>query len=95
MSDYAITTYYNDLENAIHYGGSNKETAIRFGFQKLLEKYAETKDLKLIPEISTKNKQGKIITPDGTLKDQIRNDWGYWESKDEHDDINQEIKNKL
>jgi hypothetical protein len=31
----------------------------------------------LIAEISTKNKQGKIITPDGTLKDNIRNDWGY------------------
>jgi predicted helicase len=95
MSDYAITLYYNDLENAIHYGGSSKETAIRFAFQKLLEKYAETKDLKLVPEISTKNKQGKIITPDGTLKDSIRNDWGYWESKDEKDDINEEIKNKF
>jgi len=95
MSDYAITTYYNDLENAIHYGGSTKETAIRFAFQKLLEKYAETKDLKLVPEISTKNKQGRIITPDGTLKDSIRNDWGYWESKDEKDDINEEIKNKF
>jgi predicted helicase len=95
MSDYAITLYYNDLENAIHYGGSTKETAIRFAFQKLLEKYAETKDLKLVPEISTKNRQGKIITPDGTLKDSIRNDWGYWESKDEKDDINEEIKNKF
>ncbi len=95
MSDYAITLFYNDLENAIHYGGSTKETAIRFAFQKLLEKYAETKDLKLIPEISTKNKHGKIITPDGTLKDSIRNDWGYWESKDEKDDINEEIKNKF
>jgi predicted helicase len=95
MSDYAITTYYNDLENAIHYGGTSKETAIRFAFQKLLEKYADAKELKLIPEISAKNKQGKIITPDGTLKDQIRNDWGYWESKDEDDDINQEIKNKF
>lgn len=95
MSDYAITHYYKELEDAIHYGGSTKETAIRFGFQKLLEKYAETKDLKLVPEISTKNKQGKIITPDGTLKDSIRNDWGYWESKDEKDDINEEIKNKF
>ena len=95
MSDYAITLYYNDLENAIQYGGSTKETAIRFAFQKLLEKYAETKDLKLVPEISTKNKQGKLITPDGTLKDSIRNDWGYWESKDEKDDINEEIKNKF
>lgn len=95
MSDYAITLYYNDLENAIQYGGSTKETAIRFAFQKLLEKYADGKELKLVPEISIKNKQGRIITPDGTLKDQIRNDWGYWESKDEKDDINEEIKNKF
>ncbi len=95
MSDYAITTYYNELENTIHYGGSSKETAIRSAFQKLLEKYADSKELKLIPEISTKNKQGRIITPDGTLKDSIRNDWGYWESKDEKDDINEEIKNKF
>jgi hypothetical protein len=49
----------------------------------------------LIAEISTKNKQGKIITPDGTLKDNIRNDWGYWESKDESDDINDEIRKKF
>ena len=95
MSDYAITLYYNDLENAIQYGGSTKETTIRFAFQKLLEKYADSKELKLVPEISIKNKQGRIITPDGTLKDQIRNDWGYWESKDEKDDINEEIKNKF
>ena len=49
----------------------------------------------LIAEISTKNKQGKIITPDGTLKDNIRNDWGYWESKDESDDIDEEIRKKF
>jgi predicted helicase len=49
----------------------------------------------LIAEISTKNKAGKIITPDGTLKDNIRNDWGYWESKDESDDINEEIRKKF
>ncbi len=50
MSQYAITTYYNDLENAIHYGGSTKETAIRFGSQQLVEKYAEAKD-KLIKQL--------------------------------------------
>jgi hypothetical protein len=37
MSDYAITNYYYNLDDAIHYGGSKKETAIRFDFQKLLE----------------------------------------------------------
>jgi hypothetical protein len=83
MSIYAIQQYHKELEKIIHYGGSKKETAIRNSFYNLLNEYARSKDLMLIPEISTKNKSGKIITPDGTIKDSIRNDWGYWESKDE------------
>lgn len=95
MSLYAITQYHRELEKIIHYGGSKKETAIRNSFYNLLNEYAHSKDLMLIPEISTKNKVGKIITPDGTIKDSIRNDWGYWESKDESDDINEEIRKKF
>lgn len=95
MSIYAIQTYHKELEKIIHYGGTKKETAIRNAFYYLLIEYARSKDLMLIAEISTKNKQGKIITPDGTLKDYIRNDWGYWESKDESDDINEEIRKKF
>lgn len=37
MPDYTITLYYNDLENAIHYGDSTKETAIRLGNSSALE----------------------------------------------------------
>lgn len=95
MSTFSIQTYYRELEKTIHYGGSKKETAIRNAFYYLLNEYAHSKDLMLIPEISTKNKSGKLITPDGTIKDSIRNDWGYWESKDEADDINEEIKKKF
>ena len=95
MSSFAITNYYNEVEKIIRFGGSKKETAIRNAFYYLLNEYAKQKDLMLVAEISTKNKQGKIITPDGTLKDYIRNDWGYWESKDESDDINEEIKKKF
>jgi predicted helicase len=95
MSIYAIQQYYKELEKIIHYGGTKKETAIRNSFYNLLNEFAHSKDLMLIPEISTKNKAGKLITPDGTIKDSIRNDWGYWESKDETDDINEEIKKKF
>jgi hypothetical protein len=95
MSIYAIQQYHKELEKIIHYGGSKKETAIRSAFYYLLNEYAHSKDLMLIAEISTKNKAGKIITPDGTIKDSIRNDWGYWECKDESDDINDEIKKKF
>src|SRR5215210_373181 len=95
MSIYAIQQYHKELEKIIHYGGTKKETAIRNAFYYLLNEYAHSKDLMLIAEISAKNKQGKIITPDGTLKDYIRNDWGYWESKDESDDIDEEIRKKF
>ena len=95
MSIHAIQNYHRELEKIIHYGGSKKETSIRNAFYQLLNEYAHSKELMLIAEISTKNKAGKLITPDGTIKDSIRNDWGYWESKDESDDINDEIKKKF
>jgi predicted helicase len=95
MSTYAIKTFHNDLERLKHFGGSNKETAIRFAFQKLLDEYAKGKDLMLIPEISLKTRSGKTVTPDGTLKDMLRLDHGYWESKDEADDIDEEIQKKF
>jgi predicted helicase len=95
MSIYAVKTYLKELEDLKHYGGTSKETAIRFAFHKLLDSYAATKDLRLVAEISLKTKAGKTVTPDGTLKDQLRLDWGYWESKDESDDINEEIQKKF
>ena len=35
------------------------------------------------------------MIPDGTLKDALRQDWGYWESKDEKDNLADEIAAKL
>jgi predicted helicase len=95
MSNYAIKTFQTDLERIKHFGGTTKETAVRFAFQKLLDEYAKAKDLMLIPEVSLKTKAGKTVTPDGTLKDMLRLDHGYWESKDEADDIDEEIRKKF
>ncbi len=95
MSIQSINQYYKEFENIIDYGGSKKETAIRFAFQKLLDSYASAKGLILIAELTIKSPTGKNITPDGTLKDSLRLDWGYWESKDEADDINLEIDKKF
>src|SRR3982751_2987352 len=95
MSIYAIKQYHRELEDLKHYGGTSKETAIRFAFQKLLDEYGKPFNLRLIAEVSIKLKNGKIVTPDGTLKDQLRLDHGYWESKDESDDINEEIRKKF
>jgi len=95
MSIYAVKTFLKELEDLKHYGGTTKETAIRFAFQKLLDEYAKAKELRLIAEVSIKLKNGKTVTPDGTLKDVLRLDHGYWESKDEADDINEEINKKF
>lgn len=45
----------------------------------------------LIPELPYKNQR---IIPDGTIKDALQLDWGYWESKDENDDLDLEIEKK-
>ena len=35
------------------------------------------------------------MRPDGGLKNALRLDYGYWESKDSRDDIDTEINNKI
>jgi len=95
MSIYSVIKYQCEVERIIHFGGTKKETAIRTAFHGLLNEYAKQKGLMLIPEISIKGSKGKTVIPDGTLKDSLRLDWGYWESKDEADDIDEEIDKKF
>ncbi len=95
MSILSVKLYQAEVEKIMHYGGTKKETAIRNAFQNLLNEYAKQKGLLLIPEITIRTAKGRNVTPDGTLKDSLRQDWGYWESKDEADDIDEEIKKKF
>ncbi len=95
MSIHAVRNYQSEVEKIIQFGGTRKETSIRNEFQRLLNEYAKQRGLMLIPEISIKTPKGKTVTPDGTLKDSLRQEWGYWESKDEADDIDEEIGKKF
>ncbi len=95
MSKALINQYYSEVDKLIQYGGSRKETSIRRAFENLLNEYAKSKDLLLVAELDYKTEKGTTVYPDGTLKDAMRLDWGYWESKDETDDIEEEIKKKL
>jgi predicted helicase len=95
MSRQLINQYYTKLERIIQYGGSRNETAIRQAFYALLNEYANKKNLELITEIRIKGTKGNEVQPDGVLKNALRLDFGYWESKDESDDIEEEINKKL
>jgi predicted helicase len=94
MSRQSCTQYIAEVEKIIQYGGSRKETSIRFAFQKLLDEYCQAKHLVLVAELDYATAKGKTVYPDGTVKDQLRMTWGWWESKDEADDLDEEIAKK-
>jgi len=95
MSRLLATQYQTEVEKIIQYGGSRKESAIRFAFQNLLNEYCKPKDFLLIAELDYKTKSGKTVRPDGTIKDAIRLDYGFWESKDQYDNLSEEIDKKF
>ncbi|MBN3927616.1 type ISP restriction/modification enzyme, partial [Nostoc sp. NMS4] len=90
-----VSQYHTEVERIIQYGGSRKETSIRVAFQNLVNEYCKPREFRLIPELDYKTPSGKLVYPDGTVKDALRLDWGYWESKDEYDNLDQEIEKKL
>jgi hypothetical protein len=91
MSKQLIHQYYTKLERIIQYGGSRNETAIRSALYSLINDYANKKNLELVTEIPIRGTKGANVFPDGILKNALRLDFGYWESKDESDDIEDEI----
>ena len=95
MSRQAVQRYQHEIAQLIHYGGSTKETAIRGAFERLLNEYCRQKDFLLVPELDYKAPKGNTVRPDGTVKDALRLSWGYWESKDTSDDLDEEIEKKF
>ncbi|KAF0108785.1 MAG: restriction enzyme and modification methylase [Anaerolineaceae bacterium] len=95
MSIQLIQQYYANVEKMIRYGGTRNESTLRKPFQDLLEQYARSKNLVLVPEVEYITKTGRRVVPDGTMKDALRQDWGFWESKDEKDTLADEIAAKL
>jgi hypothetical protein len=68
---------------------------VREAFKDLLKGYARSHDLVFIPEykIETPAKERRYV--DGALLHALRVPFGYWEAKDEKDDLNAEIEHKL
>ncbi len=95
MSKQLISQYYNKVDKLIQFGGSGKETSVRNEFYNLLSHYGEKKNLVLVAELAVRGTKGKDVTPDGTLKNILRLDYGYWESKDEALNLDEEIDKKI
>lgn len=88
-----VIEYYEALEKFKHLGIKH-EGAVRSAFQTLLESCGKQFNWTLVPEYQ-KKRQGKRISIDGALVDQFSLPHGYWEAKDEQDDLQKEVKKKF
>ncbi|MGB1207304.1 MAG: type ISP restriction/modification enzyme [Chitinophagales bacterium] len=89
MSLAQIANYHRQLEKTQRRGTTSNEQSIKGHFANLLQHYCNKKDLTLIAERHYEN-----LRPDGTVRGELFS-YGYWESKDTKDDLEQEIKKKI
>ena len=86
-----IERYHADKQRFIDFGGSDSESNIRRAFANCLDAYCRDKKLALIDELD----DSRGNRPDGTVKDSLRMNRGYWEAKDSRDDLDSEIQRKF
>jgi predicted helicase len=91
-----VKAYYETLHqySQLHI---DHEGAVRSAFQTLLAKCGQRSDpkLTLVPEYRIKRARGSSVIVDGALIDLYHLPHGYWEAKDEKDDLLKEVQHKL
>jgi predicted helicase len=95
MSQLLINEYLNELATLKRVSGASRESVVREAFKDLLKKWGKAHGLVFIPEheFITSAKVRNYI--DGALMHDIRVPFGYWEAKDENDDLDVEIAKKF
>ena len=95
MSQILIQQYRNQLQDLRKVSGTHRESVVREAFKDLLKGWARSHDLVFVPEyeIETKTKDRRYV--DGALLYELRMPFGYWEAKDEKDDLDAEIETKF
>ena len=94
MSRILINQYYTNLDRAKQFGKSTNEQSIRNYFWNLLNEYAHKQNYEVVTEVTCQGTKGSKVRPDGIVKNLFGLDIGLWESKDEKDNINDEIDAK-
>ncbi|HEY0861567.1 MAG TPA: type ISP restriction/modification enzyme [Pseudoxanthomonas sp.] len=95
MSKVLIGQYLNDLSRLRQASGSYRESVVREAFKDLLKGYARSQDLTFVPEYEIESPRKERRYVDGALLHGLRLPFGYWEAKDEKDDLDAEIALKF
>lgn len=95
MSQLLIQQYLNQLRDLRRVSGTHRESVVREAFKDLLKGWARAQNLIFVPEheIESPTKERRYV--DGALLYELRLPFGYWEAKDEKDDLDAEIAHKL
>ena len=92
MSKQHINTYRTKLAKLPAVSGSLNESLLRAAFGGLLESWGRSDDLTLVNEWPHQGPTGNRNAIDGALvPSELRVPFGYWEAKDECDDLDKEI----
>jgi predicted helicase len=95
VSQLLIQHYLNELQTLRRVSGTARESVVREAFKTLLKDWGRSRDLFFIPEYEYQTLQKKPVYPDGALVYELRVPLGYWEAKDEEDDLDKEIDKKF
>lgn len=68
---------------------------MREAFKTLLKDWGKSLSLIFLPEHEFKTSSSTLVYPDGTLVYDLRVPFGYWEAKDEEDNLDNEIEKKF
>ena len=95
MSQLLINDYLKQLDVIKKASGSHRETIVREAFKDLLKSWGRQHDLVFLAEYPLKTATKANIAVDGALLHELRMPLGYWEAKDERDDLDEEIAKKF
>jgi hypothetical protein len=95
VSQLLIQHYLNELQTLRRVSGTSRESVVREAFKTLLKDWGKSHDLIFLPEYEYQTLQKTRVRPDGTLLHALRVPLGYWEAKDEADDLDEEIEKKF
>lgn len=94
MSQVLINEYLRQLDIIRKVSGSRRETIIREAFKDLLKSWGKQQDLVFLAEYPLTTAMKTNIVVDGALLHELRMPLGYWEAKDDRDDLDGEIQKK-
>ena len=95
MSQVLINQYLAELDRIRKASGSLRESVVREAFKDLLKAWGRQQGLQFVSdyELDTKTRERRYVA--GALLHALRVPFGYWEAKDEADDLDAEIAAKF